>query len=86
MKAIICGALLALTITTANAADDLDRANYLLPYCKLTATERLANTENAYFNGRCEAIVQTVSAVLGMLKHAEALFTARGDLPYNERT
>jgi hypothetical protein len=66
MKAIICGALLALTITTANAADDLDRANYLLPYCKLTATERLANTENAHFNGRREAIVQTVSAVLGM--------------------
>jgi hypothetical protein len=38
----------------------------IIPYCKLTATERLANTENAYFNGRCEAIVQTVSAVLGM--------------------
>jgi hypothetical protein len=37
MKAIICGALMALVIT-ANAADvDKDSANYLLPYCKLKA-------------------------------------------------
>jgi hypothetical protein len=37
MKAIICGALMALVIT-ANAADvDKDSANYLPPYCKLKA-------------------------------------------------
>ena len=33
--AIICGALVALTITTAGA-EDIDSANYMLPYCKLT--------------------------------------------------
>jgi hypothetical protein len=34
MKAIICGALLALTITTANAAENINSANYILPHCK----------------------------------------------------
>ena len=36
MRAIICSALMALTITMAEAAEaDQDSANYLLPYCKL---------------------------------------------------
>jgi len=45
MKAITCGAMLALTITASNAAE---------------VDEMSANIWNAYFNGRCEGIVATI--------------------------
>ena len=59
MKAIICGALMALTITTANAAEGrTDTVNYLLPYCKLSLTEPVAS--KAFINGRCYGMVEAI--------------------------
>ena len=60
MKAIICGALLALMITTAAAAEDMESANYLLPYCKLTEAKALSRNA-AYHLGRCYGIIETVT-------------------------
>jgi hypothetical protein len=34
MKTIICGALTALAVTAAGAAEDTRSANYVLPHCK----------------------------------------------------
>jgi len=46
MKAIICGALIALMIGTANAAEDTHSANYMLPYCKLTSDQMVDSPSN----------------------------------------
>src|SRR5262245_7833857 len=32
--AIICGALMALTITAAGAAEDINSANFMMPHCR----------------------------------------------------
>jgi hypothetical protein len=41
MKAILFGAVMALTITTTGAAED-SSANYMLPHCKMTTRQVLA--------------------------------------------
>jgi hypothetical protein len=71
MRSILLGALAALMITSANAADDFDPANFMLPYCKLTQKELSANSENAYFSGRCRGMVNAISEMLVMLKRAQ---------------
>jgi hypothetical protein len=68
MKSIICSALMALTITMAEAAEaDQDSANYLLPYCKLIPSG-MADRVKAFQAGRCAATVQSVAAFLNLLK------------------
>src|SRR5260370_42598463 len=65
MRAIICGALLALTITTANAAEqDVNSAEFMLPYCRLDMNEMLSGrsaptttNESAYLGGVCAGMV-----------------------------
>ena len=52
---------MALTITTANAAENnTNRANFILPYCKLTAIEVMDKAENALVHGRCVGIIQGI--------------------------
>jgi hypothetical protein len=48
MRTIIGGALLALMITTANAAveEDVHSARFMLPYCKLTSKQTMAINQN----------------------------------------
>jgi Rap1a immunity proteins len=68
MKSILLGALTALTITTADAAEvDRDSANSMLPYCQLKDA-LLANTTNAFLGGRCAGIIYTVDYMFGALK------------------
>ena len=61
MRATICSALLALTITTANAAEeDKTSAGDLLPYCKL-AKEQVGRARSALNVGQCMGIVEGIS-------------------------
>src|SRR5262249_62049901 len=54
----IIGSALALTVTTARAAEDIKSANYILPYCKAIAEERmLPNTAAVFVQGQCTGIV-----------------------------
>jgi Rap1a immunity proteins len=72
MRTIICGGLMALMITATNAAgEDKDSANYLLPYCKLTPKEAMANTKNASIHGRCAGMVEAIGLMFGALKYAD---------------
>jgi len=78
MRAAICGVLLALTITTANAAENTHSANYILPYCKLTADQVADNPSNSYLAGRCAGLVEGVINMSGLLKAMHTL----GDIPH----
>jgi len=70
---ITCGAVMALSITSANAAEvDINSANYMLPYCKLTDREASGNTGDAATFGRCHGIVQTIGAVYIALQDMQA--------------
>jgi hypothetical protein len=71
MKAIICGALLALTITIANAAEDINSANFMLPYCKMTSKEAAADTTNAIGHAHCYGTIYGVSQMLILLEHSQ---------------
>jgi hypothetical protein len=78
MKAIICGALLALAITTANAAENIHSANYMLPHCKLTADQVVDSPSNSYLVGRCAGLVEGVINMSGLLKAMQTV----GDIPH----
>ncbi len=78
MKALaICGALLALTVTAAKAAENTHSANYILPYCKLTADRVVDNPSNSYLAGRCAGLVEGVINMSGLLRAMHTL----GDIP-----
>src|SRR5260370_8206256 len=76
MRGSICGALLALTITTANAAEqDVNSAEFMLPYCRLAMNEMLSGrsaptttNESAYLGGVCAGMVHAVSKMFYSLK------------------
>jgi hypothetical protein len=79
MKAIIYGALMALIITAANAAEeDIHSANYMLPYCKLTLDHVVDSSHNSYLLGRCAGLVEGVSHMAGLLKAMQTV----GDIPH----
>ena len=79
MKAMICGALIALTITTANAAEDEQSADFMLPYCRLTAKEMAADIKKASNYSRCVGIVEGVSQMFQLLQEAQEAGTAEFD-------
>ncbi len=81
MKAITCGALMALTTTAATAAEeDLNSANFILPYCRLTETELLmAKPPEALFHGHCFGVVTGVRLTLDAMRTAQVLGTAKLD-------
>jgi hypothetical protein len=66
------GALMALMVTAANAAEDLKSANFVLPYCKLTKEEACANTTNAMSWGRCSEIIRGLIEMFGLLQEEQA--------------
>ena len=78
MKAIICGALMALVISTANAAENTHSANYLLPYCKLTSDQVVDSSSNRYLVGRCAGLVEGVRNMAGLLRAMQTV----GDIPH----
>ena len=77
MKAIICGALTALMIGMAHAAEDTHSTSYMLPYCKLTS-EQLVDTSQSYLLGRCAGLVEGVSHMAGLLRAMRSV----GDIPH----
>jgi hypothetical protein len=80
MRATICGALLALTITTANAAEEgTNSADYLLPYCKLTKEQVGSSARDALNVGQCIGIVEGVSQMFQLLNEAQAVGTVQLD-------
>ena len=81
MRTIICGALLALMITTANAAveEDVHSGHFMLPYCKLTSKQTMANTKNALIYGQCFGVVSGIAMMVELLRQAEASGQAQLD-------
>src|SRR5215470_11322052 len=63
MRAVISGALMALTITTAGA-EDIDNANYVLPYCKLTYQQAAKSSALASMWGRCMRLIEGAKLML----------------------
>jgi hypothetical protein len=80
MRTII-GVLTVLMITTANAAleEDVHSAHYMLPYCKLTSKQTMANTKNALLYGQCFGIVSGIIMMVELLRQAEASGQAQLD-------
>jgi hypothetical protein len=74
MRNLILGTLLLLAITPADAAekDPINSAAFMLPYCKLSSKDALANPQNAYFNGQCFGMIS------GLRKAAEILRSLEG--------
>jgi hypothetical protein len=81
MRTIICGALLALMLTTANAAveEDVHSAHFMLPYCKLTSRQTMANTKNALIYGQCFGVVSGIAMMVELLRQAESAGKAQLD-------
>ncbi len=73
MRGTICGALVMLTIATANAAEeDTTSASYLLPFCKLTKEQAESTPRNALNVGRCVGTVEGISQMFRLLGEAQA--------------
>jgi hypothetical protein len=79
MKAIICGALIVLTLATADAAEDEQSADFMLPYCRLTPTEMTADIKKASNYSRCVGIVEGISQMFNLLREAQAAGTVQLD-------
>jgi|SRR5580692_7639466 hypothetical protein len=80
MRVTICGALLVLTIATANAAEENETsADYLLPYCKLTKEQAGSNARSALNVGQCIGIVEGISQMFQLLNEAQAAGTIQLD-------
>jgi hypothetical protein len=81
MRTIICAALTALAITTANAAveENVHSARSMLPYCKLTSKQTMANTRNALMYGQCFGMISGVVMMMEVLRQASAAGKAELD-------
>jgi hypothetical protein len=81
MRSIICAALTALAITTANAAvvEDVHSARNMLTYCKLSAKQTMANARNALMYGQCFGTISGVVMMTEVLRQAQAAGKAQLD-------
>jgi|HubBroStandDraft_6_1064221.scaffolds.fasta_scaffold75212_3 hypothetical protein len=80
VRAFTCGALMALTITTTNAAEqDTKNADYLLPYCKLAKQPSRASARDAVNVGQCLGIIEGVSQMFELLNEAQEAGTVELD-------
>jgi hypothetical protein len=80
MKTSVYGALMALAMTTANAAvEDTKNADYLLPYCKLATDQSAISTRDALYVGQCLGIVEGISQMFQLLAEAQAVGTTQLD-------
>ncbi len=71
MREMICGALMTAIAAASGAAQDVNSANFMLPYCKLTRDEAFTNTTNAMVSGRCLGIIASVAQVLSTFQEAQ---------------
>jgi hypothetical protein len=80
MRETLLGALMALTITTTNAAvEDTNSADFILPFCRLTPKEMSADINKAANYGRCLGLVEGISQMFSLLEEAQAAGAARLD-------
>ncbi len=81
MKARMCGALLALLVTASNAAveEDVHSTHSMLPFCKLSSKQTVANVRNALLYGECFGMVSGVVAMIEVLRQARASGKAQLD-------
>ena len=80
MRETLLGALMALTITTTNAAvEDTNSADFMLPFCRLTPKEMSGDINKASNHGRCLGIVEGISRMFSLLQEAQAAGAARLD-------
>ena len=79
VRAILCIALMAPTMTAARAAEkDVSSANFFIPYCRLASREALASTTDAFFQGQCFGMVRAIRAAAEAMRTQQALCT---DIP-----
>jgi hypothetical protein len=81
MRTIICATLMALTIASASAAieEDVHSAQRMLPYCKLTSKQTMANTRNALMYGQCFGVISGIVLMSELLRQAAAAGKAELD-------
>lgn len=80
MRETLLGTLMALAITTTNAAvEDTNSADFMLPFCRLTAKEMSADVNKAANYGRCLGVVEGISQMFDLLREAQAAGVARLD-------
>jgi hypothetical protein len=73
MKTILCVVLIALAITPANAAgEDVHSAHSMLPFCKLSSKQTMANSRNALMYGQCFGMISGVVMMTEVLRQARA--------------
>jgi hypothetical protein len=73
MKRILCAALTALAITPANAAgEDVHSARSMLPFCRLSSKQTMANARNALMYGQCFGMISGVVMMTEVLRQARA--------------
>jgi hypothetical protein len=72
MKTIICAVLTSLATTAVNAAavEDVHSARSMLPYCRLSAKQTMANTRNAMMYGQCFGVISGVVMMTEVLRQA----------------
>jgi hypothetical protein len=81
MKPIIGAAVMAIAIASANAAveEDVHSAHFMLPYCKLTSRQTMANSRNALIYGQCFGVVSGIVMMAELLRQAAAAGKAELD-------
>jgi hypothetical protein len=86
MRTIICTVLIVFATTIfltpfAGAAteEDVHSAHAMLPYCRLSAKQTMANTRNALMYGQCFGMVSGAVMMTELLRQAEAAGKAQLD-------
>jgi hypothetical protein len=68
MRGVACAVLIALTAAAAARGDDLENADFLLPFCR-PAPDQPGRTEMAaVLYGQCIGFVQGVAGTLALIK------------------
>jgi hypothetical protein len=82
MRTIIVGiALMGMAIASANAAveEDVHSTHFMLPYCKLTSKQTMANSRNALIYGQCFGVISGIVTMTLLLRQAQAVGKAELD-------
>jgi Rap1a immunity proteins len=68
MKGVVCGVLIALVATAVARGDDIENADFLLPFCKLAPGQPGGTEMAAAFYGQCIGLIQGVAGTLALVK------------------
>jgi Ssp1 endopeptidase immunity protein Rap1a len=81
MRTIFGAALMTMAIASANAAveEDVHSAHFMLPYCKLTSKQTMANSRNALIYGQCFGVMSGIVMMTELLRQAQAAGKAELD-------